>query len=255
MKKNFILLVLASVTMLCFAQPKKTDLKVEYKLFCDTDVPVKATHLLFVKNDVAINQDKLSTTERWTEKPSKYDMNIAKIQGDYEPYMKIDRKKKEMLFFGALGQNIVLVKDIYTDLKWIITKESKTIAGYNCTKATTSYRGREWIAWFTIEIPVPFGPWKLHGLPGLILEAYDSTNRYTYKAVKIEMVTDDIFSKDFSTLMATSRKKVIPIRQFIDENLEYNENRFKALMANTEFEIQVKNEPRSGEELIYEWEE
>ena len=65
---------------------------------------------------------------------------------------------------------------------WIVTDSVKTIIGYECIKATTDFKGRQWIAWFAPEIPVSDGPWKLHGLPGLILEAYDKSHDYEFEA-------------------------------------------------------------------------
>lgn len=66
--------------------------------------------------------------------------------------------------------------------EWEIGDSTKTILGYECVEATTDYRGRKWTAWFTPEIPIQEGPWKLCGLPGLILEAYDTNRDYTFEA-------------------------------------------------------------------------
>ena len=66
--------------------------------------------------------------------------------------------------------------------EWEIIDETKEIMGFQCFKATADYRGRRWTAWFTPEIPVQDGPWKLCGLPGLILEAVDSGNVYHFVA-------------------------------------------------------------------------
>lgn len=40
-----------------------------------------------------------------------------------------------------------------------------------------------WEAWFTTEIPLPYGPYKFHGLPGLILEVYDTKNNFIFSFV------------------------------------------------------------------------
>ena len=56
-----------------------------------------------------------------------------------------------------------------------------------CQKASTTYRGRDYVVWFTPEIPVSHGPWKLRGLPGLIIEASDLTGKYEFIARKINM--------------------------------------------------------------------
>ncbi|MDE5713803.1 MAG: GLPGLI family protein [Muribaculaceae bacterium] len=66
--------------------------------------------------------------------------------------------------------------------EWEISDESKEIIGYQCFKATADYRGRRWTAWFTPEIPVQDGPWKLCGLPGLILEASDNHREFHFIA-------------------------------------------------------------------------
>ena len=63
-----------------------------------------------------------------------------------------------------------LITDSVPDINWTIDrKTSKQIDGYTCNKATTHFRGRDYEAWFTPEIPITFGPFKFKGLPGLIL--------------------------------------------------------------------------------------
>lgn len=65
---------------------------------------------------------------------------------------------------------------------WEIGDSTKVVLGYECVKATTNYRGRTWTAWFAPEVPVQEGPWKLCGLPGLILEAHDANSDYIFEA-------------------------------------------------------------------------
>ena len=66
---------------------------------------------------------------------------------------------------------------------WQIQSETKEVLGYSCQLASCDFRGRRWYAWFSTDIPINEGPWKLFGLPGLVLEAWDSKKHYAYKAV------------------------------------------------------------------------
>ncbi len=74
-------------------------------------------------------------------------------------------------------------------IDWAVSSDStRTILGYECIMATARYHGREWTAWFAPELPISDGPWKLHGLPGLILEAGESQGHHHFTAQGIESV-------------------------------------------------------------------
>lgn len=70
----------------------------------------------------------------------------------------------------------------------IVADKADTIAGYRCQQAKTSFRGREWTVWFTMDIPIHDGPWKLCGLPGLILKAEDSKKDFRFECIQIENI-------------------------------------------------------------------
>lgn len=75
---------------------------------------------------------------------------------------------------------------------WEIVQDKKEIAGYICQKASTNYLGREWIVYFTPEIPINQGPWKLWGLPGLIVEARDKDNLFSFELDGFEVVKKEV---------------------------------------------------------------
>lgn len=78
-------------------------------------------------------------------------------------------------------------KEADLTFQWHISaKDTMTVCGYVCKKATVLFAGRTWIAWFTEDLPVSCGPWKLSGLPGLILSAHDSDNYFNFSCVGIE---------------------------------------------------------------------
>lgn len=85
----------------------------------------------------------------------------------------------------------VIIQDyIYEEpmdgLGWEFLEGNDRILGYDCKKAKAQFRGREWTAWYATEIPSPDGPWKLSGLPGLILKAVDSTGDFSFESKSIE---------------------------------------------------------------------
>lgn len=58
------------------------------------------------------------------------------------------------------------------EIDWELTGEAKEIGGYACRSAECDFRGRHWSVWYSPEIKISAGPYKLMGLPGLILEAH-----------------------------------------------------------------------------------
>ncbi|MDR0844427.1 MAG: GLPGLI family protein [Tannerella sp.] len=74
---------------------------------------------------------------------------------------------------------------------WELLPDTMTILSYSCQKAVCHFRGRDYEAWFTSEIPRSDGPWKLHGLPGLILRAADNRNHYVFECSGIEQSHSD----------------------------------------------------------------
>ena len=70
---------------------------------------------------------------------------------------------------------------------WDILDDTVSIEGYLCQKAMCDYGGRTWEAWFTEELPFSDGPYKFHGLPGLILKVNDTRKHYYFNFVSIEV--------------------------------------------------------------------
>lgn len=71
-------------------------------------------------------------------------------------------------------------------LEWTIMDDTMTISGLPCQKATTNYGGRQWEAWFTLDVPVSSGPYKFGGLPGLIISISDTKKHWNFVMKEIE---------------------------------------------------------------------
>ncbi|MFN3841510.1 MAG: GLPGLI family protein [Cyclobacteriaceae bacterium] len=89
------------------------------------------------------------------------------------------------------GDEFVILTEEGVTINWQVDNELKKIGNFICRKATTTFRGRQWTVWFTEEIPIPAGPWKLHGLPGLIVEAEDETKIFYFYLEKLNKVAEN----------------------------------------------------------------
>lgn len=108
----------------------------------------------------------------------------------------------------------VCVED-YAAPQWQpVADSSAVILGYTCSLATATYKGRTWYAWYAEDIPFDAGPWKLGGLPGLILRAYDAPRHYVFDAVGMSEVAPPapIYYKG-GKYEAVSRKQLEGIRR------------------------------------------
>lgn len=90
-----------------------------------------------------------------------------------------DMESASLLFeFSDLSQRSHWFADTLFPMDWILTEEEKMIEGIPCRKAVTRFRGRGYCAWYAPSITNTNGPWKLGGLPGMILEAHDDEDQW-----------------------------------------------------------------------------
>jgi GLPGLI family protein len=80
-----------------------------------------------------------------------------------------------------IGPNQFRCEETHECPEWEILPDTTTILDYPCHKATTRFKGRDYMVWFTPAIPRSEGPWKLCGLPGLILYAEDSQRHFVFE--------------------------------------------------------------------------
>src|SRR5690606_34194452 len=171
------------------------------------------------------------------------------ISTDYskyaDEYMKIDATANSIEMIRDIRKKFFLVTDA-VNYHWNITSETKKINEFMCYKATTTFRGNTFEAWFTPDIPINAGPWKWYGLPGLIVEATDKDQSVVFKLEKIEKLTEEI-------PFPSSKSKKMTLKQYIKETDEAFEAMFASNDRNlTLVSVETK---RVGLELIYEWEE
>lgn len=114
---------------------------------------------------------------------------------------------KKLSILHNLGQKYLIESNLPA-INWIITSETKNIQNYTCQKATTIFKGRNFVAWFCADLPYSNGPWKLGGLPGLILEAYDpnGTIKFMFNTITKAVFPIELPKKTIKTTFADYTK-------------------------------------------------
>lgn len=107
---------------------------------------------------------------------------------------------------------------------WEILPKNKEIKGFNAQKATTSFAGRSYIAWFTSEIPISDGPYKFNGLPGLIIKIADEEEYYIFELIGFKSLKDPIFDTESGEEYLETDKS-----RFLEIKKEYNADPLAAM--------------------------
>jgi GLPGLI family protein len=82
-----------------------------------------------------------------------------------------------------------LIETPAEQINWTIEPDTRNFNDLVCQKATARFKGRNYTAWFCSQLPYSNGPWKLGGLPGLILEAYDDQKEVVFAFESFEDVS------------------------------------------------------------------
>lgn len=143
--------------------------------------------------------------------------DIPRSDGSYY----VVKSGNKYTYYDNSGLEKYVYEEPVAELGWEIGDSTKTILGYECVMASVNYHGRRWTAWFSPEIPVIAGPWKLTGLPGLILEATADGNQYSFIATGIQQtdkhITPIYLANDYEK---TDRIKFLRARRsFLDNPL------------------------------------
>ncbi len=211
-------------------------------------------------NDISLWSDSLSSTPEGKRQLNEIIMATCMTKG-VDGSISIDLRKGPVktihtYVFNRPADNTITVygkwgdgEGYYTEpsdeQKWKIISDSTTeILGYECMLAKCDYHGRHWQAWFTPEVAVPFGPWKLRGLPGLILKARGDGG-FAFTATGIEK-TNRIISPIYSP---DNYSKVDRLKALADE--EYAKNNSRAIIK-AKYGDSVRFENTDDDEPLYD---
>lgn len=155
------------------------------------------------------------------------------------------------------GNDWYLVEEDIPKIEWNLLDETKVIENNRILyKAEADFRGRSYEAWYSLDFPFQYGPWKFSGLPGLIFEitGSSSTGDYLWYLTEIkELKKEDV-------LIPKLEQNIISLKEYIEMSDESDlQNAIlesKRMESDTGIIIESSSQyiQRIGAELIYEWE-
>ena len=132
-----------------------------------------------------------------------------------------DVEKSEVTALEPIYPYRYLSKEPLAKVDWTLTEDTLTISGLPCHRATGKLYGKQWTAWYTEEMPSLAGPWKLRGLPGLIVKAEDSEGIHCFTLYETKNVVKGIGTIDNPEYQRLSRKKLMEFKKKTLGNARY----------------------------------
>ena len=112
----------------------------------------------------------------------------------------------------AIPPSIYETQEQRKTIKWTLNDSTLTVAGYLCKTAVCQLHGRKWTVRYAEDIPTTAGPWKLCGLPGLIVEAVSDDGTHRFTLTELQHATAPIFYETNAITVKTSEEKLIKNR-------------------------------------------
>ncbi len=244
--KEKITLLLLFFSLAIFAQEKyTTDYEIEYELTFSqdsTDLENQKTEKMYLfsgsEYGVFVNELRAEAEEKLEKLKKKLgskdiDIKLGVNTGQFADLNKAvfkDFQNNEIKVLQEIGgKDYIYIEPQKID--WEITEETKEFMGYQVQKAKTNFAGRTYESWFTLEIPIPDGPYIFHGLPGLIVEIYDIEKHYHFQMKSIDKLEESKTWKLPKTKIS-DKDKIDKIQQKIMKNALLNSD-YSYMMGKT----------------------
>lgn len=104
---------------------------------------------------------------------------------------------------------------------WKLVEGDTTILSMPCNKAILDLHGRHWMVWYTTEVPIPDGPWKFEGLPGLIMKASESGGIFSFTCIGITECNKPIRIEKRNYVNTTPKKYEEELKDYWHNQMEY----------------------------------
>lgn len=156
------------------------------------------------KHDYDRDVDSVTAKQRFLSTVSRY-FNRGFYPFIFDSWIS-DLSSGERTFVGRLAAEDYMVKTAIPTIEWRMTGETKQIAGYSASFVEGEIEGEIWDVWYTEDVPVSAGPWKIGGLPGLVLSASNKSGTHSFEITSIKDVVEPIVLSDYQYISTTNDK-------------------------------------------------
>lgn len=263
MKKiNFIISVCLFIFITSSYGQSLRYFEAEYDIYYNTDIPqsrkgklqidIENNHSIFhigKKNDGKEPTSATNTTE--------FGESYVVSYKDELRFIEINFKNESVFSKETHGGKTYYVKDKPHNFNWELNyTDTKKIGNMLCQKATSYFRGRNYTAWYTTEIPLFYGPYKFHGLPGLIVSISDSEEIFVWTLASYKSTSQKPQFMNFEGL-----KPVLSLKEYYSDIRYPSENNQQDVIQSrlpkgvNIISVSSDAHVRKGVEIKFEWEE
>ncbi|WP_394773290.1 GLPGLI family protein [Flavobacterium sp.] len=250
--KNFAFTIILLFTISAKAQVK--NVVIEYNLNVSNENYVQKKVITNCTKNISISKTFANNSKAGIES-NEHTNSIYINEKEIDTYESVDLVSNNIISVDNIKNSNYKITEQLPVMNWKLSKDNevKKIDTFICNKAFLSFRGRNYIAWYTPYVALPFGPWKFYGLPGLILEIYDTNNNYHWTVSKITYPSTKTF--DLSVLDKQNTKD-ITLKGFVEEIEKQKQIMYARIMKVMPrgTTMEQGTDTRTSVELVYDWE-
>ena len=137
------------------------------------------------------------------------------------PVVITDMDKSEVISHDNIYPYRYEVYEPMAKVDWALDDDTLTVCGLLCHGAKGKLYGKQWRVWYCEDIPASAGPWKLRGLPGLIVKAEDIEGIHCFELYETKNEVRAINRYSSPDYQKLSRKKMVSFKNKVLGNPRY----------------------------------
>lgn len=224
----FLLLCLAWPQMVCAQDEPHATMEVRYRVACILDTVANKqladTFCLRYNDNVSLFYEqatyqndslKFNDIEKWqTTMANMLTKSSPANKAGQKYYVLCDLGAKTYRYQDQIAGSTFLYTDSLPSFGWQLLPIYKEVNHHRCQKAIGTYMGRRYEAWFATDMEAKAFPWKFYGLPGLIMEVYDTQQQYRFTFI-------DAYPCQGEIALFPSRRYKTTKQKFLAEQISY----------------------------------